>query len=146
MLENFEGTILLVSHDRYLIDRLATQIWEVRDGRLHVFPVTYATYVAERESAAQTAKVVAAEQRAENRRAQPDDRANKNDIKRRERAVAEVEETIHRLEKKLAKIEADLQTASHAQDLARIQQLSEAYSQTQASLEASMESWAELSA
>ena len=33
VLENFSGTILLVSHDRYLIDRLATQIWELRDGQ-----------------------------------------------------------------------------------------------------------------
>ena len=34
VLEDFTGTILLVSHDRYLIDRLATQIWELRDGKL----------------------------------------------------------------------------------------------------------------
>ena len=33
VLEHFDGTILLVSHDRYLVDRLATQIWELRDGR-----------------------------------------------------------------------------------------------------------------
>jgi hypothetical protein len=55
-----------------------------------------------------------------------------------------MEETIHRLEQELAKLEHDLQSASHAQDLERIQQLSTAYSQTQASLEQSMEAWAEL--
>jgi ATP-binding cassette subfamily F protein 3 len=32
VLEQFEGTILLVSHDRYLIDHLATQVWELREG------------------------------------------------------------------------------------------------------------------
>jgi ATP-binding cassette subfamily F protein 3 len=146
VLENFEGTILLVSHDRYLIDRLATQVWELRDGRLHVFPDTYAAYVAEREAAALAAKLSAAELRVDNRRGQTEDRQSKNDAKRRERAVAEVEATIHKLEQKLAKIEHDLQAASHAQDLPRIQQLSAAYSETQASLEASMESWAELAA
>ncbi len=104
VLENFEGTILLVSHDRYLIDRLATQIWELREGRLHVFPGTYAAYMAERENAEQMVKAMAAEQRAENRRVQPEDRQNKNDVKRRERAVADVEATIHSLEQKLAKI------------------------------------------
>jgi ATP-binding cassette, subfamily F, member 3 len=144
VLENFEGTILLVSHDRYLIDRLATQIWELRDGRLHVFPSTYAAYVAARENADLVAKANAAEQRAENRRTQPEDRQSKNDVRRRERAAAEMEETIHRLEQELTKIEHDLQTASHAQDLERIQQLSTAYSQTQATLEQSMEAWAEL--
>ena len=38
VLEDFSGTILLVSHDRYLIDRLATQIWELRDGKLQRLP------------------------------------------------------------------------------------------------------------
>jgi ATP-binding cassette, subfamily F, member 3 len=41
-LEAFPGTILLVSHDRYLVDRLATQIWEVRAGQMDVFRGTYA--------------------------------------------------------------------------------------------------------
>ncbi|MCP5098191.1 MAG: ABC-F family ATP-binding cassette domain-containing protein [Chloroflexi bacterium] len=45
-LETYEGTVLLVSHDRYLIDRLATQIWELRDGRLHVFHGSYQAYQA----------------------------------------------------------------------------------------------------
>ena len=49
-LEQFEGTLLLVSHDRYLVDRLATQIWELRDGRLHVFQGTYQAFLAARRS------------------------------------------------------------------------------------------------
>jgi ATP-binding cassette subfamily F protein 3 len=49
-LEQFEGTLLLVSHDRYLVDRLATQVWELRDGRLHVFQGTYQAFLAARRS------------------------------------------------------------------------------------------------
>jgi ATP-binding cassette subfamily F protein 3 len=45
-LEAFPGTILLVSHDRYLVDRLATQIWEVRGERLVVWGGGYRDYVA----------------------------------------------------------------------------------------------------
>jgi ATP-binding cassette subfamily F protein 3 len=45
-LEAFPGTILLVSHDRYLVDRLATQIWEVRGERLEVWAGRYQDYVA----------------------------------------------------------------------------------------------------
>jgi ATP-binding cassette subfamily F protein 3 len=51
VLENFAGTILLVSHDRYLIDRLATQIWEVRAGRLNVFAGGYKEWVASKAGA-----------------------------------------------------------------------------------------------
>jgi ATP-binding cassette subfamily F protein 3 len=146
VLERFDGTILLVSHDRYLIDRLATQIWELRDGRLHVFPNSYAQYVAAREQAAERAKQAAAAQRAESRRDQGDDRRSKNETRKRERALAQMETEIHRLEALLAKLEADLQAASQAQDLDQIRRISEAYSQTQAVLETSMENWAELAA
>ncbi len=48
VLERFEGTILLVSHDRYLVDRLATQIWELRDDYLHIFEGSYSDYLIAR--------------------------------------------------------------------------------------------------
>ncbi len=46
MLSDFDGTILLVSHDRFLIDALATQIWEVDalNSRLVVFEGSYSDY------------------------------------------------------------------------------------------------------
>jgi len=46
VLETFEGTILMVTHDRYLVDRLATQIWAVEDGQMRVFHGTYREYLA----------------------------------------------------------------------------------------------------
>jgi ATP-binding cassette subfamily F protein 3 len=48
VLSNFPGTILLVSHDRYLIDSLASQIWEVDpEGKsLQVFKGSYTQYKA----------------------------------------------------------------------------------------------------
>jgi ATP-binding cassette, subfamily F, member 3 len=52
VLQQYEGTILLVSHDRYLIDRLATQIWHVEDGHMRVFLGDYESYMAVREQEA----------------------------------------------------------------------------------------------
>jgi ATP-binding cassette, subfamily F, member 3 len=46
VLETFEGTILMVTHDRYLVDRLATEIWSVEDGQLSVFSGTYKEFLA----------------------------------------------------------------------------------------------------
>ena len=48
VLEQFDGTIVMVSHDRYLVDRLASQIWEIRDEHLHVYKGRYADYQADR--------------------------------------------------------------------------------------------------
>lgn len=44
-LEAFDGTILLVSHDRYLVDKLATQIWDLHDGHLNVFSGRYQEFL-----------------------------------------------------------------------------------------------------
>ncbi|MEM7336128.1 MAG: ABC-F family ATP-binding cassette domain-containing protein [Chloroflexota bacterium] len=49
VLERFDGTIVLVSHDRYLVNRLATQIWELRDDHLHLFEGTYQQFLAVRD-------------------------------------------------------------------------------------------------
>ncbi len=53
VLEHFEGTILLVSHDRYLVDRLATQIWNLEDGHLQVFDGDYQQFLEERSAVLQ---------------------------------------------------------------------------------------------
>ncbi|MCC7361900.1 MAG: ABC-F family ATP-binding cassette domain-containing protein [Anaerolineales bacterium] len=50
-LEAFPGTILLVSHDRYLVNRLATQVWEVSAGRLRVYQGGYDDYLEKRKLA-----------------------------------------------------------------------------------------------
>jgi ATP-binding cassette subfamily F protein 3 len=47
-LQAYEGTVLLVTHDRYLVDRLATQIWLVADGRLIIHQGNYQSYLAEK--------------------------------------------------------------------------------------------------
>ncbi len=49
VLEAFNGTILLVSHDRYLVDRLAQQVWSIEDGELLTFAATYQAFLAARE-------------------------------------------------------------------------------------------------
>jgi ATP-binding cassette subfamily F protein 3 len=46
VLEQFEGTILLVSHDRYLVDRLASQIWQLEVGHLNVFKGPYQEFIS----------------------------------------------------------------------------------------------------
>lgn len=57
VLEQFDGTILLVSHDRYLVSRLATQVWDLRDGWLHVHRGSYQEFMAQREAEKQSNRV-----------------------------------------------------------------------------------------
>lgn len=51
VLDDYKGTILLITHDRYLVDAVATQIWEIdaEDAHLTAFNGTYSQLRAERE-------------------------------------------------------------------------------------------------
>ena len=44
-LQEFSGTVVFVSHDRYFIDKLATRVFEVGDGKVEVFPGNYEDYL-----------------------------------------------------------------------------------------------------
>ena len=44
-LQNFTGTVVFVSHDRYFIDNLATRIFEIESGHVEVFPGNYDDYL-----------------------------------------------------------------------------------------------------
>src|ERR1022692_284437 len=48
-LQEFSGTVLFVSHDRYFIDKLATRVFEVADGAVQVFPGNYEDYLWRKE-------------------------------------------------------------------------------------------------
>ncbi len=144
VLEHFPGTILLVSHDRYLVDRLATQIWDLRERRLTVYNMPYSEYVAQKQRAQEAEQAAAVEERATARTGQRGDRARKNEERKRAQAVAAMENEIHRLEGRLTELADALQAASHAQDLDAIQSRSAEYAATQQALEVAMEQWAEL--
>jgi ATP-binding cassette subfamily F protein 3 len=44
-LQEYTGTVVFVSHDRYFIDKLATRVFEVEDGKLRVYPGNYEDYL-----------------------------------------------------------------------------------------------------
>ena len=44
-LKEFSGTVVFVSHDRYFIDKLATRVFEIGEGAIHIFPGNYEDYV-----------------------------------------------------------------------------------------------------
>jgi ATP-binding cassette, subfamily F, member 3 len=49
-LEKFTGTVVFVSHDRYFIDKLATRVFEIGGGEVHIFPGNYEDYLWRRQN------------------------------------------------------------------------------------------------
>jgi ATP-binding cassette subfamily F protein 3 len=54
-LEEFAGTVVVVSHDRYFLDRVVDRVFEIRDGELHVYEGGYSYYAEQRARASQPA-------------------------------------------------------------------------------------------
>ncbi|MBC7249233.1 MAG: ABC-F family ATP-binding cassette domain-containing protein [Anaerolineae bacterium] len=149
VLVNFPGTILLVSHDRYLIDALATQVWVLEKGRLRVYPGGYAEYLLQREAESQQAAEKAAQERARTqaqKRQEDQEKARQREAQRRARRIAQLEEEIAALENRLQELSRELTLASHAQALDRVRALGVEYEQVETELNRRMAEWAEVHA
>ncbi len=142
-LEQFGGTILLVTHDRYLVDRLATQVWHLENGRLQVFNGRYQQFVEQRAQERDQAKEAAAQMRAaaKSRASGKGAGLSKNEQRKRAEALAGVENEIVETEAALAQLGAHLQTATQSQSFDKIQSLSVEYAAMESRLEQLMTQW-----
>lgn len=144
-LESFDGTILLVTHDRYLVDRLATQVWELRreDGamRLDVFHGSYQAYLAARTIKPAAEMVDTA---ATNGSGMAVPQLSKNEQRKRAEALAEVEADIAITEEALASLGEALQDAAEGQDFIELQRLTAEYEAAETRLEELFARWEEM--
>jgi ATP-binding cassette, subfamily F, member 3 len=145
VLANFEGTILLVSHDRYLVDVLATQIWAAIPGQLEVFEGTYREYVASKQgsSAQPSASSEKRQANVPSRSANGIVSKKKHGLNPREleKRVASIEAQIHGLEAHLSDLTDAITQASMEGDAARVHELGEEYNQAEADLRNAMGEW-----
>ncbi len=146
-LEDYTGTVVFVSHDRYFIDKLATRVFEVEDGRVHIFPGNYEDYVW-RKSGGQLA---AAEQPPEVQAAAPaliaeskpapSSRLNPIKLRQMKERREEIEEEVARLESEIADYEAALANFVSVEETRRVTALLDA---RRADLESVMVEWEEV--
>jgi ATP-binding cassette subfamily F protein 3 len=112
-LEAFPGTVLLVSHDRALLDAVATRTLAIENHELHSYDGGWADHV--RARAERTAPPTPpAPPKEKPRKPAPPPRARPSELDRLESEIAEREEAVAELERKLAEDWADVETlAAH---------------------------------
>jgi len=149
-LASFPGTLLVVSHDRYFLQKVATRVWELDAGRLVDFPGPYEEYRRWRLSRAETSETVprvraseGAAPRASGPRPTP--QLSKGRRARIEAELWGVLEEIDRLERRRSELEARLADPETYRSGAGAATAAE-YRETQARLEQADRRWAELSA
>ena len=146
VLRQFPGTILLVTHDRYLVQALATHIWRVAGDELSAYKGNYEVYLRQRAAEAEAKVEVKAEDEApeyDRERAREERRQRKAAERLAELAAAK-EQTIHALEAQLAALSVQLEAASLAGDVGKIHSLGLTYEAIDAELQVAMHEWAEL--
>ena len=152
VLADYPGTILLVSHDRYFVDALATQVWALEDGQLVVSEGGYTAYLAGRQarrSAAAQPTPGDGNGRASARAHKARDSAKtsaKREQLRRKQASAELEQAIQAAEARLAELAEALEEASRSQAVERIRELGRDYQDVEQELGRLLNQWAELEA
>src|SRR5213594_4403246 len=149
-LSKYTGTVVLVSHDRYFIDKLATRVFEIGDGRVEVYPGNYEDYRWRKGGGAArlqeaVAAAPAAVQPVNGNGAAPAESKSKrlNPIKRKqmEDRVCELEHEITRMEAAIVECESALQTFVSANETQRLTREIEDHRRA---LHASIKEWEEL--
>ncbi len=147
VLADFEGTILLVSHDRYLIDALATRIWSIAPGELAVFDGSYADYVTARnQRLALEAAASSQNGRANGRKKAAQYAEKKHGLSPYElqKRIEALETAIHQLEGELEALTAEIEAASASGDTERVMTLGAQYTELESHLETQMDEWMKL--
>ena len=149
VLSNFPGTILLVSHDRYLIDSLASQIWEVdpQGKSLRVFKGSYTQYKAylQKLEEIQSQQVKQQREPVQERVGKPrssQKTLSKYHKRKMQSRVAVIEEELQTLEAQQKEISARLE--SPPSDPEEVLRLGARYVELQERMDAFMQEWTSL--
>jgi ATP-binding cassette subfamily F protein 3 len=146
VISNFNGTVLLVSHDRYLIREIATQVWAIADGRVHVFEEGYAAYAAWHRDY-RSGNTPSLQKREEEARAHREaerqaERERERALSRQQKQLESLETQIHALEARMQELTTALDVAGRTQDVARVAKLGAEYHHVEADLNHLLEQWA----
>ena len=150
-INDYEGTVLYVSHDRYFINRTAGRILDLRDGKLTGYLGNYDYYLEKRlaQNEAQPSWSVS----SQNKDTAPSDskldwQAKKEQqakARKRENDLKKCEDTIALLEKEIADIESDMALPENATNASKLQELSSRQEEINDRLLSLYEKWEELS-
>lgn len=138
VLLNFAGTLIVVTHDRYFINALATQIWVIDGERMRVYPFGYSEYLEARDRERRQAKERPTAAPPPRRVRRPDESAL---AKKAAERAQQIEQEIQALEARLKDLEDEIVRASEAQDVQAVSRLGEEYREVEDTLRRRLEEW-----
>lgn len=147
VLQQFSGTLLFVSHDRYLIQALATHIWAIERGTLYPMEGRWEDYLLwHNEDSCNVEKPGSPTRQGwlAQREAQRDARRQQKQMEQLQTRHQEVETTIHQMEEHLHRLGEEIEQAAEARNLDRLHQLGKDYQKVESRLKDLWEEWSQL--
>lgn len=135
-LENFNGAVVAVSHDRYFLDRMATEIFEFRDGMCNRYNGNYTDY------AQQALKSVSAEKPKQKGEKKERTYTGKTRLKfsfKEQREYDTIDNDIAQLEQQIADTEKEI--SINSADYVKLQELSDKKEELENTLAEKMDRW-----
>ena len=117
-LSDYEQTLLFVSHDRYFIEKFATRIWALADGRITDFRGGYSEFCQWRDRQ----EVFRQNERAAQKKKEPKAEQKKKPVQGNDKAIAKAEREIAKLEAKIAALDAEAE--ANGSDYQKLMELS----------------------
>jgi ATP-binding cassette subfamily F protein 3 len=147
-LDQYEGTYVVVSHDRHFISRVSNKVWYIEDQEIKQFPGSYEEFVIWMEDNGKTLdepvrKAVKEINTKAEKREPEKPKEVKKENKKLEREISEIEEKITNVEVKKSEIEENLAKPEIFSDASKLKQANEAYSKIKKELENLNEYWEE---
>lgn len=145
-LAEYEGTLIIVSHDRYLLDRVPNRIFAIEQGALHQYKGGYGAYLkAKAELGPERAAAPQPKTESEQKKQYNRGKEQRREDARRRKEYAEAETLIHTLEEELEQIKAEMAQDSVQNDYQRLQELCALIEEKQGLLDSALERWLTLS-
>jgi ATP-binding cassette subfamily F protein 3 len=107
-LADYDGTLLLISHDRYFLDKLVGRVIELKDGSLDEYHGNYSYYLWKREQEPDKPEPQTEESKSETQLPHVPGRKTKEQKRQEAEARAEISRERDHLKKNIAKIEKDI--------------------------------------
>ena len=148
-LDNYDGTLLFVSHDRYFINELANKIISVRDGHAKIYNGNYSYYLDEKAKQAAAVQEAKAEQTENTTSANQnkgklsyqEQKARDSQKRKLERAVSDAEARIEKLENEEQEIQTEMANPDIAASFEKLGPLQEKLSAVQEQLDQANTDW-----
>jgi len=143
-LSSFAGTVVFVTHDRYLIEAVATDVWAIEDGALQRVAGGWADYLAWRARRAEAAGAPAPAAGRAQRRPRERAKVTHRQRQRLQRRQQRLEEAVAAAEAALGELSEAISAAGLEDRLDDVRRLGEQYREDESRLKRLWDEWAEV--